>query len=117
MGTGMQVIGEAQPSLWSGCVGPRRPRKNAASEKEHLNLWEAAVGRQMQSSSCPGPTWVGRQLEAPFQDGWTAAPPLHPHLAPRGWCLDVPESRECGSEPLSSPFIKTQRATLGSIEF
>lgn len=81
METGIQVVGEAQPILWSGYNGPKRPRKSTASEKEHLNLWEAVDGRQTQSSSCSGPNWAARLLGGPFWDGWTAA------LLP---CLSVP---------------------------
>lgn len=120
----MELSGDWHLGSWRGSAHPlvrmhrpKRPRKNTASERNHLNLWEATDGRQMQRSSCSGLTWAARLLEDPFQDGWTAALPLQPHLAPRGWRLDVPESRECGSEPLSSPFIKTRRTAPGNIGF
>lgn len=106
--------GGAQPTLWSGFTGSKRERKkkNAESERDCLNRWEAR-DRRLKSESLLWPH-LGYLLDCwKSLDGWDPAPPLYPTRP----LLVVPENEARGMEPLSSPFIKTWWAAPGSIEF
>lgn len=103
--------GSAKPlvRLYGLQKGQKKRKKNAESERDCLNRSETGGwSRSLPALAPPGLLNCWKSL-----DGWDPAPLLYPTRP----LLVVPENEARGMEPLSSPFIKTWWAVLGSIEF